>query len=128
MTRLSTILEAAGVTRDELRALVLQRREEERQAEQRRVDAELLRIGREFAEEQQERRASRPLTLVVEKPTKPPLIETDGCAAYRCPNAPEVEVEAEFAGRVLRVLYCKPHGAERRSEMAAAGGLNGRST
>lgn len=127
--RLVSVLEAAGITRDELRALVFQRREEQRQAEQLRVDAELLRIGREFADERAERTAEAAAAdaIIAElfpapplKPEKPPLIETDGCAAYRCPNAPEIEVEAEFAGRVLRVLYCKPHGAERRAELSAA--------
>jgi hypothetical protein len=132
--RLAEVLDAAGITRDDLRELVRQREEERAAKEQRRLDRELLRLGKQFCEERAEARqtaravwrartAAAEADALVEElfaPTpaeEPPLIETEGCAAYRCPNAAALEVAAEFSGRVLRVRYCPTHGAERRAEL-----------
>lgn len=131
MTRLADVLDRAGITRDDLRALVRRRQEEVLAEEQRQLDEDLRRLGRQFSEERSEARAPRPartadaavadaiLEEVFADP-RPPLIETEGCAAYHCPNVAAVEVEAEFNGRVLRVLYCRTHGEERLSELQTA--------
>lgn len=137
MTRLAEVLEAAGITREELRDLVLARQAERDAELQRRQDAELLRLGREFAEERAERIQvqARSTVAKLERERKPPpappaprLIETSGCAAFHCTNAATVTVLDDFNGRSLLVRYCAPHGDERRADLAAAGGHNGRRT
>lgn len=119
--RLQEVLEAAGISREEMRAVVRRRQEEVIAEEQQLLDADLLRLGREFRREAEGRRVpGPPPPKVRRRPLPPPLIETEGCAAYRCTNAAHLTVTDEFNGRTLRVRYCTTHGEERRAELAGA--------
>lgn len=138
MTRLlSQVLEDAGITREELRELVLVRQAERDAELQRRQDAELLRLGREFAEERAERIQVQARSTVARlererkpppAPARPPLIDTAGCAAFHCTNAATVTVLDDFGGRPLLVRYCTPHGDERRADLAAERGQEARAS
>lgn len=118
-----TFVDRFGITRDQLREIVARRQREVIAREQAERDEELLRLGREFRQDghqsappcRQERAVKRQ-----QGPIEPPLIETEGCAAYQCTNKASVVVETEFSGRRLRVRYCPTHGVEAREDAEAA--------